>query len=58
MANPTRRLNRGIAVVIILVLLGIIAFVILKIFTPQHVPVDEGMNRIPRTTAAWSELCT
>ena len=45
MSQLTYRPRRGIAVVIILVLLGIIAFVILKVFTPKNVPVDEDAVR-------------
>jgi ABC-type transport system involved in cytochrome c biogenesis permease subunit len=41
MANESRQRSRGIAVVVILVVLGIVAFVILKVFTPAHVPIDE-----------------
>jgi hypothetical protein len=44
MSQSKRRPRRGIAVVVILVLLGLIAFVILKIFTPKNVPVDEGRS--------------
>jgi hypothetical protein len=45
MFNEKRRPRTGVAVVLILILLGIIAFVLLKAFTPAHVPVDEGAER-------------
>lgn len=43
--TPKRQPITGIAVVLALILLGIVAFVILKVFQPRHVPVDEGAER-------------
>jgi type II secretory pathway component PulK len=45
MAIEKRQRRRGIAVVVILVVLGLVAFVILKVFTPKHVPIDEAPDR-------------